>query len=67
MQKNPDGTVTVRMRASGQVVDLIPDAARAYLSSGMAEELSQAKESTMRQPKAERAVSAAQAAPRRRQ
>ena len=62
---NPDGTITVRVKATKQVIDLIPDAARALIGSGIAEEFTR-KESTMLEPRAEHAVAAAQHAPQKR-
>lgn len=51
--------VTLRVRATGQVGEFLPDVARAMLASGIAEEISRSRqpESAMLEPAHERAVS----------
>lgn len=51
--------VTLRIRATGQVEEFVPDVARAMLASGIAEEISRSTQpqSAMVAPAAERAVS----------
>jgi hypothetical protein len=64
MRKNPNGTVTVRVRATGQVIDMVPESAAAMLYGGTIEEVN--PESTALDSRsAERAVTGAQE-PRRR-
>jgi hypothetical protein len=56
------GYVNIRIRATGQVTEMVPDVARAMISSGMAEEVGGAKkpETMAVAPSAERAVAPAQ-------
>jgi hypothetical protein len=39
MRKNSDGTVTVKIRETGQVIDMVPDVARAMIESKYAVEM----------------------------
>lgn len=57
MRKNADGTVTVKIRETGQVLDMVPDVASAMLASKYAVQ----PESAMAEPIAERADAPAQA------
>jgi len=55
MQKpklNSDGTITVRIKATAQVIDMVPSAAYPMLNGGIAE----VPESMVVEPTAERAV-----------
>lgn len=54
----------VRIRATGQVLDMIPAAARAMVNGGTAEEV-KSSESMAVAPNAERAVAPAQAGPKK--
>lgn len=68
MQKpklNPDGTITVRIKSSGQVLDLVPMAAYPMLNGGTAELVNQDEECMALAPAGERAVAAAQGGPRK--
>jgi hypothetical protein len=74
MQKpkiNRDGTITVRIRATGQVLDLVPFAAYPMLHGGTAEAVDTVPqnnaqtECTAVAPAGERAVAAAQSGPKR--
>lgn len=62
--------VTLRIRATGQVGEFLPDVARALVSSGIAEEVKPAgararePESAMARPATERAISQIAAAAR---
>lgn len=61
-----NGYKQIRLRATGQVTEMVPDVARQLISSGMAEEVrSQGAqpESMMVQPAAERAIAPAQNGP----
>lgn len=58
---NPDGTITVRIKATRQVLDLVPAAAYPMLNGGTAELI----ESMTVQPAAERAVAPAQSGPKK--
>jgi hypothetical protein len=62
MQTNKDGTVTVRIRETGQVLDMVPGPAREMLASGYAEDPSR-PECAAVEPRAEKAVTPAQAGP----
>ena len=58
-----NGYRTIRIRATGQVTEMVPDVARALLNSGMAEEVTapqQRSPETMRVAAAEQAVAPAQ-------
>jgi len=59
--------ITIRIRETGQVTEMVPDVARAMLASGVAERVdtktAARPESAMREPAAERAVAPAQAGP----
>lgn len=52
----------VRIRATGQVLDMVPDVANAMIKGGTAEEVSKI-ESAVVEPRAERAVAPAQSGP----
>ena len=69
MQKpkpNPDGTITVRIKATGQVLDLVPFAAHPMLHGGTAELVStEGTECAAVAPASERADAAAQSGPRK--
>jgi hypothetical protein len=60
---NPDGTITVRIKASGQVIDLVAAAAYPMINGGTAELLTPEIECAAVAPIAERAVGRAQAGP----
>lgn len=60
---NGDGTITVRIKATGQVIDMMPSAAYPMLAGGTAEQ----PESMTVEPAAEHAVAAAQAGPKKKQ
>ena len=72
-----NGYKLIRIRASGQVTEMVPDVARAMIGSGMAEEVSaqsavgpqdgnhRLPESMTINSSAERAVAPAQAGPRK--
>ena len=56
-----DRYATIRIRATGQVTEMVPDAARAMINSGMAEDVgSSDRPDTMALGRAETAVAAAQ-------
>lgn len=63
VKRNPDGTIKVRIKATGQVLDLVPSAAFPMLHGGTAELADE--ESMTLAPIAERAVAAAQSGPRK--
>lgn len=71
MNAEPNGRfVNIRIKATGQVTEMVPDVARALLASGMAEKVDASPapripESMAVEPVAERAVAAAQDGPRR--
>ena len=74
MISNSDHTVTVRIKESGQVIDMVPAVARELLNSGFAEQpefvkarAQQRPESAMVAPRGERAVAPAQAGPTKRE
>jgi hypothetical protein len=56
------GYMNIRICSTGQVTEMVPDVARAMISSGMAEEVGPAKkpETMAVAPSAERAVAPAQ-------
>lgn len=55
------GFKTIKIRATGQVTEMVPDIARALIGSGMAEEVK--TESMAVAPAAERVVAPAQSGP----
>jgi hypothetical protein len=58
------GYKLIRIKSTGQVTEMVPDVARAMLSSGMADEVTPRPiESMAVAPAAERAVAPAQAGP----
>lgn len=58
--------IRVRIKATGQIVDLVPAVARARISGGTAESLEENKaETTALEPRAETAVTAEHKPPRR--
>lgn len=57
------GYKLIRIRSTGQVTEMVPDVARAMITSGMAEEVKAQPESMAVDPAGERAVAPAQAGP----
>lgn len=44
MKQNPDGTITVRIKASGQVIDMMPSAAIPMVNGGLAEQFTRVRD-----------------------